>query len=58
MRALRNKFMHVGTVMGYMWCGWLCAMDEAWYWIVLVLAMTAVVHVAGIHFEVEGLRCD
>ena len=51
MKTLRNKFLHVGTVMGYMWCGWLCATNEPWYWIITVLMLTSIVHTAGVYFE-------
>ena len=53
MDRLRKNIFHVATVMGYMWTGWLCAVDERWYWIIAVLLLSTVVHVYGIHTEVN-----
>ncbi len=58
MKALRNKFLFVSSVVGYMLAGWLCARDRPWYWIVLTLLATAIVHISGIFFETEHLTTN
>lgn len=58
MKALRNKFLFVSSVVGYMLAGWLCARDRPWYWIILVLLATAIVHISSILFEVEHITTN
>ena len=58
MKTLRNKFLFVSSVVGYMLAGWLCARDRAWYWIILVLLATAIVHISSIFFEAEYMTTN
>lgn len=58
MRKFREAFLHVATVIGYMWVGWLTATNEKWYWILTVLILTAVVHVAGIEASIKNSKED
>lgn len=58
MKALRNKFLFVSSVVGYMLAGWLCARDRPWYWIILVLLATAIVHISSIFFEAEHMTTN
>jgi hypothetical protein len=56
MKQIRENFLHVATVMGYMWAGWLCANDEKWYWIIVVIALAAIVQTAGIEASVKNSK--
>jgi ribosome-associated toxin RatA of RatAB toxin-antitoxin module len=41
-----------------MLAGWLCARDKPWYWIILVLLATAIVHISSIFFEAEYMTTN
>jgi hypothetical protein len=58
MKQIRENFLHVATVMGYMWAGWLAATDEKWYWIIIVIILTAIVQVAGIRTSIKNSKED
>lgn len=58
MRKFREAFLHVATVIGYMWAGWLCAMNEKWYWIILVIGWTSIVHSARIVASIKNDKED
>lgn len=58
LEAIRNKVLFLCTVTGYMWVGWLCAMDATWYWIITVLLITSIAHIANVHFEAKRRNND
>lgn len=58
MKKFRENFLHVATVMGYMWAGWSCAVDEKWYYIAILIILTAITHMSAIAMSIENHKED